>query len=277
MEQPLYHYTSLETLALILTNKTLAFNSLLNVDDIEEAQSMDMGNFGKYVYVSCWTDKKEESIAMWNLYTPNMHGVRIALPRFPFKVHHYIAGQFFLKSDIDTFINLEAMYNENKGATTVNYPELFSVIYTNDDDLIFPKIRTGNPQHIDKFLALSNLSEITEPLETGYTFKDLGRYKKQIWAFQKEWRYILFISPMSLQEANPPTLEKQQEFIRRLEDVNRPAPYQRFLIELDDDALRQMEVIFGPRMTEAEKILASALLDKHGLSGHYRESQLKIR
>ncbi len=39
----LYHYTSIETLALILSNKTLCFNNLLNVDDIEEAETSDMG------------------------------------------------------------------------------------------------------------------------------------------------------------------------------------------------------------------------------------------
>lgn len=33
----LYHYTSIETLALILKNNTLCFNNLLNVDDSEEA------------------------------------------------------------------------------------------------------------------------------------------------------------------------------------------------------------------------------------------------
>ena len=32
----LYHYTSLETLALILKNRTICFNNLLYVDDIEE-------------------------------------------------------------------------------------------------------------------------------------------------------------------------------------------------------------------------------------------------
>lgn len=68
MPQTLYHYTSLETLALILTNKSLCFNTLLNVDDIEEAETSDMGLFGKYVYVSCWTDEAQESIAMWQLY-----------------------------------------------------------------------------------------------------------------------------------------------------------------------------------------------------------------
>ena len=43
MPQVLYHYTSLETLALILTNKSLCFNTLINVDDIEEAETSDMG------------------------------------------------------------------------------------------------------------------------------------------------------------------------------------------------------------------------------------------
>ena len=51
----LYHYTSIETLALILANKTICFNNLLNVDDSEEAETFDMGKFGRFVYVSCWT------------------------------------------------------------------------------------------------------------------------------------------------------------------------------------------------------------------------------
>ena len=52
----LYHYTSLESLALILQNRTIKFNSLQNVDDLEEAVTEDMGEFGKYIYASCWTD-----------------------------------------------------------------------------------------------------------------------------------------------------------------------------------------------------------------------------
>lgn len=97
--QVLYHYTSLDTLALILTNKSICFNTLLNVDDIDEAETSDLGQFGKYVYVSCWTDEAAESIAMWQLYTPNMHGVRIQLPVYPFKKHHYKAGELHFKED----------------------------------------------------------------------------------------------------------------------------------------------------------------------------------
>ena len=58
----LYHYTSLETLALILKNKTICFNNLSYVDDMEEVQTKDLGKFGKIAYVSCWTSDSEESI-----------------------------------------------------------------------------------------------------------------------------------------------------------------------------------------------------------------------
>lgn len=105
--QILYHYTSLETLALILENKTICFNSLLNVDDIDEAETSDLGTFGKYVYVSCWTDEAEESIAMWQMYTPNMHGIRIQLPVFPFKKHFYNAGEFHFQSDTSSYIDIK--------------------------------------------------------------------------------------------------------------------------------------------------------------------------
>ena len=59
---------------------------MLYVDDLDEAETEDMGKFGKIlVYVSCWTEDSEESIPLWNLYTPNMHDVRIRMPEFRLK------------------------------------------------------------------------------------------------------------------------------------------------------------------------------------------------
>lgn len=43
-----YHYTNIDTLALILKYKTIRFNSLENVDDLEEVKSSDLGDVGKY-------------------------------------------------------------------------------------------------------------------------------------------------------------------------------------------------------------------------------------
>lgn len=45
----------IEALALILKNRTIKFNHLLNVDDPEEAETEDLGLSGKHCLVSCWT------------------------------------------------------------------------------------------------------------------------------------------------------------------------------------------------------------------------------
>ena len=93
----IHHYTSIENLALILKNKTIRFTRLDKVDDSEEAETVDMGKFGRFVYVSCWTSDEQESIPLWNLYTPDMHGVRIRLPKFPFKKYSYKKNEYFFK------------------------------------------------------------------------------------------------------------------------------------------------------------------------------------
>jgi hypothetical protein len=156
MDNLLYHYTSIENLALILKNKTICFNNLLNVDDIEEVETSDMGKFGKYINVSCWTEEKEESIPLWNLYTPNMRGVRIGLPKFPFKKYHFNKGSYHLINDIDTYINQEWEYSINCGSITPDQPILVKIEYTEDDNLLKPIIRECN-----------NLSDLNLFIETG--------------------------------------------------------------------------------------------------------------
>lgn len=95
----LFHYTSIENLALILKNKTIRFNSLIDVDDPDEIKTSDTEGIGKYCYCSCWTDK-DESIPFWSMYTKNMHGVMIKMEVFPFNEHnetlaYYNGGQEF--------------------------------------------------------------------------------------------------------------------------------------------------------------------------------------
>ena len=276
----LYHYTSLETLALILKNRTIAFNSLINVDDIEEAETADMANFGKYVYVSCWTDVETESIAMWNLYTPNMQGVRIKLPVFPFKRFHYDAGQHYSQKPFDSYINYDRLYQDNKCTITPNMPELYPVTYTRDKKLLMPKVRNGTKEDVERFLSFKTLEDV-QNVNAGYSFAMLGKFKREDWRFQREWRYWFFVSPIGMQDVRGATaeeqFEKEKEMVRRYEDGDYPAPYQRFFMELDEDSIRQMEVVLGPRTTEAGRILAHALLKEHGLEGHFRDSCLRIR
>ena len=53
----LYHYTTIDTLALMLKNKTIRFNRLDKVDDVEEDAFSNGVHLGRYIFVSCWTKK----------------------------------------------------------------------------------------------------------------------------------------------------------------------------------------------------------------------------
>ena len=82
----LYHYTSIETLALILKNGTIKFNRLDTVDDLEEAgYTSDGMQLGKYMFVSCWTKSSEENIALWSMYADKGKGIRIELDEDMFR------------------------------------------------------------------------------------------------------------------------------------------------------------------------------------------------
>ena len=272
----LYHYTSIETLALILENKTLCFNNLLYVDDSEEAETFDMEKLGKFVYVSCWTRDEKESIPLWNLYTPDMHGVRIRLPQFPFKKYKYKKGKYFFDKDVDTYINIEKLYNEDKVSIILTQPELIEIEYTDDIEKLYPKVRTtSSKEDLRKYLNEGKIEN--DKFKVKYSFTELGKYKRKEWSFQKEWRYIYFVSPMGLKEANPPTLEKQRELIRRIQDKEYKPAYSRMFFDLDDKALENIEVLCGPKMNDAEKIIVKTLLKQYCPNGIYKESKLKIR
>ena len=90
----IYHYTNLESLALILKNKTIRFNRLDKVDDIEEGNAESYGvRFCKYVFVSCWTENPIESIPLWKIYSGEFGGVRISVEQEMF--------QEYVISDLD--------------------------------------------------------------------------------------------------------------------------------------------------------------------------------
>ena len=52
----IHQYTSIDSLALILKNKTIRFKRLDKMDDIEEAALSNAGiHLGGFMFVSCWT------------------------------------------------------------------------------------------------------------------------------------------------------------------------------------------------------------------------------
>jgi len=53
--------------------------------------------------------------------------------------------------------------------------------------------------------------------------------------------------------------------------------YDSYFLELDDEAVRKMKILIGPKMTEAEKIYLKSLLRDLDLLDNCFESQLRIR
>ena len=75
----IYHYTTIDSLAMILSSRSIKFNRLDMVDDMEESVESQNVWLGKYAFVSCWTEDKEESIPLWRMYSGNHRGVRIGM------------------------------------------------------------------------------------------------------------------------------------------------------------------------------------------------------
>ena len=121
MQEYLYHYTSIENLALILKNRTIRLNTLDKMDDLQEQKTRDVQNFGKFFFVSSWTSLESESIPMWKMYTCPSSGVRIKLAKNPFK-WQYTKGSDFEK--IPGYKNVDQESREYVRETFVNWADM---------------------------------------------------------------------------------------------------------------------------------------------------------
>lgn len=246
----LYHYTNIDTLALILKNRTIKFSSLVNVDDLDEAKTKDLGDFGKYCFVSCWTEEDEESIPFWHIYTNNMKGVRIKLPSDMFK--KYTLNNIGSEGSFDSYFTLEEITGHNY-MISPNWTDILSPIeYTNNTELLYPKILYKTDYKIK--------------LET----EKIGKYKRNHWSFQKEWRYILKILPISYQEFANNEFDKLMDRIYS----NLNLDISSYFLNINDEAFSQMEITLGPNTTEGDKIIVESLLNTYNKSAKIHFSNL---
>lgn len=252
----LYQYTNLETLALILKNRNIKFNSLISVDDLEEAKGKEIDVFGKFVFVSCWTDKAEENIALWNMYANRMHGVRIALPVYPFvdakagvemQLKKYRVSLIEYGSDI---IDLNEDMYIWKDFKIFNYYQLREIVYTDNEDKLFPKIIRKNDE---------NRVSIDQQV--------LGVCKRKQWEFQQEWRYLIYLG---VKDRNTEDTQKVISALKRIKRI--PG---NIYVEIKEKCFKKMKVLLGPGTNEAERIIVEALREKYNQDMAIEESYFK--
>lgn len=255
LPEVLYHYTSIETLALILANRTLRFSRLDAVNDPEEASACDLERASTLVFASCWTAQERESLAMWRMYTPDMQGLRIALPNNPFAGRH--KPTIFKKGGAMQRIDGEIIINRDNGGPGIRsyYVTGPNKIYYTDDQ----NYRNG-PCVVD------------EGDRWTVQLHDLGMVKNAYWAFEDEWRYKILatFSEGILKEPRPgshPAFDLTS-FPVRENGVFAP---------LDPQCLQSMEVLLGPCVTAGQEVAVKALLSTYAPEATLKKSEIQVR
>lgn len=264
----LYHYTSIETLALILKYHTIRFNSLDKMDDLQEQQTADIKNIGQFCYISSWTDDPTESIPMWNMYASLNLGVRIKLRKNPFKVYDNTAEELskVVKAPVtdnshgkplQTIIPLTEMFS--KGFISIqamNMHLLCKVEYTDDTNKLYPHILKEDGERFS--LALG----------------ELGKYKNLHWKFQSEWRYILNFLPLDLNQPVEKSMLESQIMANKMKLGLERQPFPYYDMYISDEAFEDMEVTLSPRISGGSKIIVQSLVEKYNSSAKLSESSL---
>ena len=254
----IYHYTTIETLALILKHKTIRFNRLDKVDDLEESMygsGVRNMKLSKYVFVSCWTNSKEENLSLWKMYA-GYNGIRLAIDEDMFVS--------FTNEPFNTFRsffkNLFYFGKDYMADQYSNKIELHKVKYID------------NPQQQAEKLLEHNNGSIT------INTTNMGLFKRTEWSIQNEYRYKIQVLPLNFNYIHSYNAEQlngmdRMELTKANFEVT-PAIIRSFDeeyvldteyidIRMKSDTLNKIVITMGPLTTEADRIIVESLLREY--------------
>lgn len=241
MEQ-LFHYSTINKLALILSSKKIRFNRLDYVNDPHEGVTDDFGSMAIYFFVSCWTKNKEENLALWNMYTEKMRGIRIELPLPLFNSNNI--------GKLPNYIIKESEYlNDNDGLFILDAQnEPIDIIYTDDEDKLHPKIQ----------------------FDLGLKTSVLGIAKSTIWKIENESRYIMQIYPYDPNVSKDNFPDAYEKYIEH----RIPPSINFYDVEITKKAFEEMKIVIGPKVHPGDKEIIKALVAEYNPNAVIFESKL---
>ena len=261
----IYHYTNLESLAMILKNKTIRFNRLDKVDDLEEGNTESLGIcFCKYVFASCWTENSDESIPLWKMYGGDFGGIRISMEREMFQ-EYIISNLDFGGLKPQGFIITKIPPEDLAHSDFWILPVL-----DYDNDLFYRRIKYVDDvfQYTKDAIQLTNIKDGHGNMNM--QMKLFGYYKNKRWEFQNETRFVLYILPFNpmLEGANPDI----SSIVMHCLLGNKPLPFTYYDMKLKDEVLDKMEITLSPSASDAERIIVRALIDKYAPNAQIHNS-----
>ncbi|MDF1676841.1 MAG: hypothetical protein P1U44_14095 [Vicingaceae bacterium] len=239
----LYHYTSINALALILKNKSIRFGRLDTVNDKSEGIAKDINYMNQYTFVSCWTNSSDENLTLWNMYSKNMRGVKL-------EFETPIFNSYQIGDVEDCLVNESGYVNEERGYYIVGmHNEPYEVKYTNEEELLYPSIFT--------------------PI--GLNLSKLAVYKREIWRVENEYRYRLDIVPIGKKVPN-------QGFDKRYVDLvgqGVPPPMKGYFLKIADESFAKLKIICGPKLIDGDFEIINSLVSTYNPTATIVESDLQ--
>ena len=259
MDKYIYHYTTVDSVKKILTNKTIRLNRLDRVDDKTESESFRNVNLAKYLFISSWTKEDDENLSLWNEYANNKQGVRIGLPEHMFKLKYVNANMYE-----NQMYNGIKLYGENymilspEEVFTEQY-EILSLFQSWDSFFIDVKY-VDDISSLKKYVG--EISSSTDGirnflLRDDWLQKAVG-IKNKIWHQQNESRFVLVIFP------SLPIIKfggYSNEFLTKenirykmnsiLQGKSLPIDY--FDLDLSTNAINNIEITFGALCSKEDK------------------------
>ena len=279
MKKPeyLYHYTSIEGLAHILSSRQIRFSRLDLLDDTTEGQSQDPVDWRKYFFVSCWTADEDESIPLWYIYTREMIGVRLKLPTDMFKKYYLDTSKvpsFLQLADtssappgvkivIESYMPYEKLHGEDYIVLPPCFRQdiwPFPVEYTDDDSVLKQNMidydRENNSTTLKSF--------------------EIAKYKRKVWAFQNEWRFRIYChnaAPRSMKDKMSND-DYYNLMLKELTSLGKGVSQEYFFMELSDAAFNNIEVVLGPKVDSAHETIVDSLLKTYCPNATFKKSTL---
>lgn len=273
----IYHYTNIESLALILESKSIRFNRLDLMDDLEEGQVESQGiPLGKYAFVSCWTETQEESIPLWKMYTHKERGVRLGLPMDMFKDHSLVDLYQDWSPRIKELANVAI---GDMGKMKIPMSE-----YVNKKYLVYPVPSTDLKDFYKKITYVDDVFQKTNGLAkrycnqndqsaVGINLTEVGIYKHTRWEFQNESRFIVYILP-SETETSLMECAKMGQKIYEAIDKGLTPEIKSFYLPLKDDIFNNLEITLSPSITSGQRVLINSLMQQYAPNALIKESSL---
>lgn len=299
----IHHYTSIETLKLILQNRTIRFNRSDRVDDPDEIELEINGYpFAKYLLVSCWTLEESESIPQWGLYAGKSHGVRITLDSNHL-FHEFLSStRIYSKSEITAkvwdkrYTQLDGteifpfgFHDNNNEKSYVPYYIFHGTLNPTTSGLtILPP--TPNFDFLTEVEYVESLDGVysdcikinnTDDKHYSMSFTPRIGYKKsRDWDFQKEARFILMLMHTMPQQNGQIVLDIPNFSFTKygFPPIHRDgSELLYFDLDIDNDAFDYLEVIAGPETNEDEKEHIKSILKKYAPNAKFTLSRCRTR